>query len=80
MKPRHPIYPTTKLNVPTCSIVRLNSLRYKRMYPFIVKVYELLLVHPPIYSKFTVPTSYHPWLLPCYPAQVVFSSVWTRLC
>ena len=80
MKPRHPIYPTTKLNVPTCSIVRLNSLRYKRMYLFIVKVYELFLVHPPIYSKFTVPTSYHPWLLPCYPAQVVFASVWTRLC
>ena len=35
MKPRHPIYPTTKLNVLTCSIVQLNGLRYKRMYPFV---------------------------------------------
>lgn len=32
MKPRHPIYPTTKLNVSTCSIVQLNGLRYNRMY------------------------------------------------
>lgn len=35
MTPRHPMYPTTKLNASASARAGLNGLRYKRMYLFL---------------------------------------------